>query len=274
MTQTKATPLPYGETYGGAAPQNYERFFVPIIPRPLGQELVELAALKPGERVLDVACGTGIILRLVADRVGPSGSLAGLDLNPAMLAMARSLMASSGAPVRWYESSAESMPLPDASFDVAFCQLGLQFVVDREAALKEVRRVLAPNGRFLFNVPRPSKFFDVLDAAVERHIGPSAAQFVRGVFSMNDPSAIEALVERAGFHDVVVRTEKKGSHGPDAKSLLWQYVYSTPLSAELPKVDASAHAALEQEVVENWKPWMDKDGLTYEQEMILVKARK
>src|SRR5687767_7597925 len=234
MAQSNLTSLPFGDTYGGDAPLNYERFFVPVIPQPLGEELTRLAALEPGERVLDVACGTGIIARLAIERVGPSGSVAGLDLNPGMLALARTLVKPE-APVRWYESSAESIPIPDQSFDVVFCQLGLQFVPDREAALEEMLRVLAPNGRLLFNVPRPSAFFNVLDEAMAHHVGPMAAQFVRAVFSMNDPGSIERIVEDAGFRDVVVRTQSMRIQLPPAKEFLWQYIHATPLTAELAK---------------------------------------
>ena len=76
----------------GANPaENYERFFVPAIGAPVAADLIEIAALRPGERVLDVACGTGVVTRLAAARVGNSGSIVGLDVNPGMLAVARSV---------------------------------------------------------------------------------------------------------------------------------------------------------------------------------------
>jgi len=274
MTHANLSRLPYGEAYGGDAPRNYERFFVPLIPRPLGEDLIRRAALKPGERVLDVACGTGLITRLAAAPVGANGSVAGLDVNAGMLAVARSLAPSNAAPVRWYESSAESMPIPDESFDVVLCQLGLQFVADRRAALKEMHRVLAPGGRLVFNVPRPSAFFDVLDAALERHVGPQAAQFVRAVFSMNDPTAIELMLTAAAFHHVATETWTPKLRLPPAKEFLWQYVHCTPLIAELAKTDQAVHALLEREVVEKWKPWASGDGLSYEQEVIVVTGTK
>ncbi len=91
----------YGKTYGGSAPENYQRYFVPVIGGPFAADLVADAALRAGERVLDVACGTGIVARLAAERVGPSGEVAALDLNPAMLSVARSVPAT-GAAIRWY----------------------------------------------------------------------------------------------------------------------------------------------------------------------------
>lgn len=125
--------------------ENYQRFFVPQIGAPLADDLLEAARLQPGERVLSVACGTGEVARRAAERVGPSGAaVAGLDVHPAMLAVARRETPSG---VRWYEASAEVMSLPDASFDVVLCQMGLQFVRDRHAALREMHRVLVPGGR-------------------------------------------------------------------------------------------------------------------------------
>ena len=115
MTAT-TTDSVYGKAYGGSAPENYQRYFVPVIGGPFAEDLIAEAALRPGERVLDVACGTGVVARLAAERVGPSGTVAALDLNPAMLSVARSVP-STGAAIRWYETSAESIPLPDDAFE-------------------------------------------------------------------------------------------------------------------------------------------------------------
>jgi predicted RNA methylase len=78
------------QSYGGSAPENYERYFVPAIGAPLANDLIGIAALRPGERVLDVACGTGVVARLASQAVGSAGTVAGLDINPGMLAVARS----------------------------------------------------------------------------------------------------------------------------------------------------------------------------------------
>src|SRR5512146_3463808 len=120
MKATTDSQHPYWKTYSGSAPENYERYFVPQIGAPLAADLLEIAALRPGERVLDVACGTGVVARLAAQRVGPTGSVAGLDLNPGMLAVARSV-APSDSSIQWYESSAEAMPLSDETFDAVLC---------------------------------------------------------------------------------------------------------------------------------------------------------
>jgi ubiquinone/menaquinone biosynthesis C-methylase UbiE len=106
-------------------------------------DLAGRAALLPGHRVLDVACGTGAAARVAAARVGGTGRVAALDINPGMLAVARPLPAVAGARLR---GSALALPFSARVFDVVLCQLGLQFIPDRPAALRESRRVLVPAG--------------------------------------------------------------------------------------------------------------------------------
>lgn len=273
MTSTATIHSVYGQTYGGTAPENYQRYFVPAIGGPFAADLIEEAALRPGERVLDVACGTGVVTRLAAERVGPSGTLAALDVNPAMLSAARSIP-SSGAPIQWYETSAEAMPLPDGAFDVVLCQLGLQFVADKEAALREMRRVLVPGGRVLVSVPPPNAFFGVLAEALARHVGDQAAGFVRMVFSLGTPATVERFFRDAGFDDVAVRTYSKPLRLPVARDFLWQYVHSTPLAGMLSNLDGARIAALERDVVHGWQPWSDEAGMRCEQGMNVATARK
>ena len=273
MTTTSTSSSVYGKAYGGSAPENYQRYFVPAIGGPFAEDLTAEAALRPGERILDVACGTGVVARLAAERIGPSGVVAALDLNPAMLSVARSIP-STGAAVHWYETSAESIPLPDSAFDVVLCQLGLQFVADKSAALREMRRVLTPGGRAFVSTPSPNPFFDALDEAVTRHVGSEAGAFVRMVFSLNDPDVIAGLFRDAGFTDVNVRSYTKSLRLPEARDFLWQYVNCTPLTGMLATLDAARIAALERDVVDRWARWSDADGMTYEQEMNVSRARK
>jgi len=274
MTTTSTAHGLYGQSYGGTAPENYARYFVPAIGGPFAADLVEEAALRPGERVLDVACGTGVVARLAAERVGTTGSVAGLDVNPGMLAVARSMAAESAAAISWYETSAEAIPLPADAFDVVFCQLGLQFIADKPAALRELRRVLIPGGRALVTTPPPNPFFDVLDDALSRHIGDEAGAFVRMVFSLNEPAAVEQLFRNAGFRDVTVRTESKWLRLPPANDFLWQYVHCTPLTGLLSHLESSQKAALESDAVRGWRPWSHDGGMAYEQGMIVATARK
>jgi SAM-dependent methyltransferase len=254
------------EAYGGSAPENYERYFVALVGAPLAADLVDAAGLKQGERVLDLACGTGIVARRAAQR---GVAVIGLDPNPGMLAVAR---AAAPGVTAWVQAGAEAMPLPDAAFDVALCQLGLQFFADQPAALREVRRVLAGGGRFLATVPGPvPQLFAVLAAALDRHVGPQAAQFVASVFSLHDGVQLEAFVRAAGFSDVVVHHDVRSLRLPP--EFLWQYVHSTPLAGTLAQTTAETRAALEREVSAGWAPLACEDGFDLQLGLATVSAR-
>ncbi len=123
------------------AAELYERCPARYILGPWAPLLVEAARLAVGERVLDVACGTGVVARAAAERVGRGGRVVGIDLNPGMIAVAQSLPAIDGAPIEWLERSVLDLGLDDASFDVVLCQQGLQFFPDKTVALREMRRV-------------------------------------------------------------------------------------------------------------------------------------
>jgi ubiquinone/menaquinone biosynthesis C-methylase UbiE len=125
---------------GAPAAELFERYVVPAITAKWAQDLLDRAQPREGETVLDIACGTGIVARLAAIRMG-QGLVTGLDLNTAMLAVARSVP-TEGAAITWIEGSALDLPFPADSFDVVFCQLGLQFFPDQRKALREIYRVL------------------------------------------------------------------------------------------------------------------------------------
>jgi ubiquinone/menaquinone biosynthesis C-methylase UbiE len=135
----------------GGAPELYQRYLVPAMTAVWAADLCDRAVLRPGQRALDVACGTGVVARIAAERVGMAGRIAALDISPGMLAVARSLSSADGAAIDWYEGNVLALPFPEEAFDVVLCQLGLQFFTDRSEALREIRRVLSPNGRLALN---------------------------------------------------------------------------------------------------------------------------
>jgi ubiquinone/menaquinone biosynthesis C-methylase UbiE len=272
--RTMAQEQPFGRSYGGNPPANYERFFVPAIGAPMATDLVRLAALRPGERVLDVACGTGVVARLAFQEVGGTGAVVGVDVNPGMLAVARSATPP-GVPIEWHEASADSMPLPDASFDVVLCQMGLQFMPDKHAALREMRRVLADGGRLILNVPGPMpRPFAILEEALERHIGAEAAGFVSQVFSLHDAAEIEDLVRDAGFHDVSVRSDTKPLRLPPPEEFLWQYVHSTPIAGAVAQVDDERRGSVERGVVAEWQELVEDGASVLPVRIAVATARK
>jgi len=258
----------------GSVPENYERYFVPAIGAPLANDLIEIAALRPGERVLDVACGTGIVARLASQHVGAAGTVGGLDINPGMLAAAR-LSTLPEMAIDWYEASTEAIPLADASFDAVLCQMGLQFVSDKQAAMSEMRRVLAPGGRLILNVPGPTpQLFVIMEEALVRLIGAEAAGFVSRVFSLHDTKELQNLFNGAGFRNVAVREDTKSLRLPAPEEFIWQYVHSTPLAGAVSQVNDDLRSSVEREVVAKWQKFVEDRTLMLPLRMLLATAQK
>ena len=263
-TSNTSATVPSFEAYAGTGPENYERYFVPAIGQPLATALVDVASVRPGQRVLDVACGTGIAARVAAERVGRDGVVAGADLNPGMLAVARSTPAG-GTPITWHEAAADALPFPDGTFDLVLCQLGLQFFPDRLGALRDMRRVLAPSGRALVLVPGPApEIFVILEEALASHFTPEVATFVRVVFSLYDPDELRGLMAGASFRRPDARAHTRTLHLPSPEEFLWQYVYSTPLATAAADLDDQARAAVTRDVVASWRPFTRQGKLVLE----------
>ncbi|SDO44593.1 ubiE/COQ5 methyltransferase family protein [Rhodoferax sp. OV413] len=203
------------------APKNpaemYEQYFVPAMFHPWAQILLRHAAPQAGERLLDIACGTGIVAREAAPRVGPQGQVVALDMTPAMLAVARALPAPAGAVIDWQEGNALALPFADGAFERVLCQHGLQFFPDRAAALREMRRVLAPGGRAVLMVLQPLALHPVFEAlmqSVARQLAlPVAA--VATPFVLGDSEALQALCRSAGFTAVQTVAETANMRFPD-----------------------------------------------------------
>lgn len=265
---------PYEAAFAKQAAVNYERYFVPTIGTPVARELIERAALRPGERVLDVACGTGAVTRLAVERVGPEGTVAGLDPNPAMLAVARETV-SSEPPIDWHEASAEEIPLPDESVDVVLCGMGLQFFSDRHTGLAEIRRVLRPGGRFVANLPGPAPPpLEIMAEELARHVGPESASFVQLVFALHDADEIRGLVRDAGFDDVDVQSAAVSLELPPPADFLWQYVESTPLAAAVADLDEEGRAALERDYAARCGDFVEDGALAGSVRMTTVIATR
>ena len=167
------------------AANGYDSLLVPAMFAQWPPLLVDAADLGPGARVLDVACGTGILTREAARRVGASGTVVGLDPGAGMLEVARR-----NAPeIEWREGVAEKLPFDDANFDAVVSQFGFMFFSDKAAAATEMLRVLRPGGRIavavwdaLENIPAYAAEVEL----IERLAGRAAADCVRAPFALGD----------------------------------------------------------------------------------------
>jgi SAM-dependent methyltransferase len=188
----------------GTAPEIYAEHLVPAVFAPWAPVLLDAAAVEIGHTVLDLACGTGVVAAAAAERVGPSGAVTGVDINPGMIAVAARTQG-----VRWAQADAAHLPFPDDGFDRVLCQAGLQFVPDRLGALHEMRRVLRPGGRVALLVWRAlhhSSGFAALADALQAVVGPEAAAVMRAPFVFgDDPRPLVTLLDSAGFSDVDVQ---------------------------------------------------------------------
>lgn len=209
----------------GAAPETfagrYESVLVPVIFRPWAHELIRRAGPRDGEDILDLGCGTGVVTRTVAASGIVPGSMTGVDFSAGMLAEARVRAASEGLDVRWVEADAGALPLPDDSFDVAFCQQAFQFFPDRPAALRELRRVLRPGGRVAICVQTALDENPQLRAqaeTLERHVGPDAGAAVRAICGLPDGAVLRDLFVAAGFCEVSVERLSLSLFHPDGRA--------------------------------------------------------
>ncbi|MCD9147932.1 class I SAM-dependent methyltransferase [Pseudophaeobacter flagellatus] len=197
----------------------YQSVLVPVIFEPWARELMRRADPRPGEHILDLACGTGAVTREVARRAHSLGRLTAVDHSAEMLGVAQSLADEAGLDVEWVEADAAALPFADNRFDLALCQQALQFFPDKPGALRELWRVLRPEGRAVFCVQRELAVNPMLKAqadALETHVGAEAAAAVAAICSLPDGAALKDLFEGAGFRDIKVESVTLDLQHPDA----------------------------------------------------------
>lgn len=223
---------------------------------PVGARLLDALGARPGERVLDVACGTGVLAREAAGRVGAAGRVTGLDVNEGMLAVARAR-----APgVDWRRGPAEAIDEPDGSFDAVVSQFGLMFFEDRVAALREMRRVLRPGGRLVVavwagidDVPG----YAAMTALLDRLFGARIADELRAPFCLGDTGALRALFAAAGMADGEIRTLPGSARFPSVEDWVRTDVKGWTL-AEL--IDDDQYATLQREAPAALRHFVQPDG--------------
>lgn len=233
----------------------YEEVFVPALMQEWAPRVVDAARIQPGQRVLDVACGTGVLTRAVATRVGPSGAAVGLDANDEMLAVARRQ-----APgIEWRQARAEALPFENDSFDALVSQFALMFFADRRA-VEEMARVLRPGGRLAVAVwarledsPGYAAFTDI----VQRRFGDQAADELRASFALGDHERVRALFTDTDLSDVDITTPQGTVRFPSVRSMVMAEVYGWTLGTI---IDEAQVENLVEEMESVLQPFITPEG--------------
>ena len=252
---------------GGNAPEVYERELVPAIFEPWASLLVAKAALREGERVLDVACGTGVVTRLAAEQVGTGATSSASTLTPACSPAPVPRRRPRAPAVEWREGDAGALPFDGTSFDAVFCQLGFQYFPNRQQAAREMYRVLKPDGRLVVLVWRAlahSPGFAALAAALERHVSPAAAAIMRAPFVFGDTTdELRGLLVQAGFRTVRVSADVRMVRFASPAALVRHQVAASPIAPHVAEVDDTARDALIREVTAAMQSYVNDDGLAF-----------
>ncbi len=220
-----------GQVISSAA-EVYDEFFLPAIFGAWAPRVAAAAELQPGQRVVDVACGTGVLAMEAVRATSPGGDVVGVDLNPGMLAVARRK-----APgIQWTEAPAEALPFDSGEFDAAVSQFGLMFFEDKRAAVAEMWRVVPPGGRIVIAVwdsLENTPGYTAIIALLARLFGDEVAALLEAPYSLGDPHALRALLEAAGVPDPDVRAVHGVARFPSIRSWMHSDVRGWTLADKL-----------------------------------------
>ena len=251
--------------------ETYEASFVPSLFAGLAEHLVASAGIAPGQRILDVACGTGIVARTAAGRAGERGRVTGLDLNDAMLTVARRVRPD----LDWRQGDAASLPFPDGSFDVVLCQSGLMFVPDVAGAVREMARVAADGGTVgvqVWSSLHRQTGIRPLAEAVARYAGRDAVDLISTYFRLGDREAFTGYFDAAGLQVTSVRSLPVTLRAPSIDEYVTTEVESTPLVS---RISDDVYRRIREDARIALARFCDDEGwLALPLEVYLVIARK
>ncbi|GHA59000.1 ubiquinone/menaquinone biosynthesis methyltransferase [Amylibacter ulvae] len=245
----------------GSGPEIYENTMVPLWFERWAKALLAQVALQSGERVLDVACGTGVTTRIAKRDVG-DGRFVGLDINAGMIEKARTL--APDMDIEWIESDVVGTAFRSNDFDAIISQHGYHYFPDQPAALAEFHRLLAPSGRIAMSIwDGHSPYTQALCAAVETHISPQIAAKQRS--QRETPSADELIahLRDAGFRDVEVIRQELAIKVPLAREFVPLHLGSMPIAGAFQSLATSQQEALIEDVEQRLAAFVQGDQLVY-----------
>lgn len=251
----------------------YERYIVPGIFARWSEVHLDLVAPQPGERVLGLACGTGIVARTAASMVQPGGEVIGVDFSPAQITMARSIDPS----IEWREGDAGSLSFGDGELDLVVCQHGFQFFPDRVQAVREIHRVLKPGGRVgiaVWSSIDRLPGYAALIHALERRVGPSAAGLMTDISVLSDPGEVRQFLSDGGFPDAEVRTISLDVVFASADEFTRAIAVGSIMRRTQTEFSEETLALLSADVTADMESSIRADGFAFPMEAHLLTARK
>jgi ubiquinone/menaquinone biosynthesis C-methylase UbiE len=235
----------------GSIPENYDRYLGPLFFHDYAAAMAARLEVTRGMRVLETACGTGIVTERLAERLAGQGTLVATDLNGPMLAYAAAKL--SARDVSWKEADATSLPFEDRAFDAVVCQFGLMFFPDKSAGVREALRVLEPGGQLLLSVwdalednPVPL----ITHETVAGFFPNDPPQFYRIPFSLHDVTVVRGLLTSAGFQDVRAEHVEGAGVSPSAADAARGLIEGNPIYQAIMERRPSALAEIEAAVAE------------------------
>jgi len=223
---------------------------------------------------LESACWTGVVTRAAAERAAAGGHVAGIDLNPGMIAVARSLPPVAGAAIEWREASALALPFQDSHFDVVLCQQGLQFFPDKALALREMRRVLRRGGRLALSVWNNAGLYNTaVGKALSSYLSQDVA--VRFCASRRAPSGeeLQRLVTEAGFAAIDLRIERMTIHLPPVEVFTLDHLSATPVATDIAAAAPLVREEIGHSVKDQLHSYVHDKGVSYPEETHVLTAQ-
>lgn len=251
----------------------YERYWHTQL-WPAQERLLAMAAVQPGEAVLDVACGTGLVTFKAADAAGPAGRVVATDISAAMVELLTAEAARRGAlTVTAERRDAEQLGLDDQTFDVALCALGLMYVPEPVTALREMHRVLKPGGRAVAAVWGAraqcgwADIFPIVDARVQSDVCPMFFQLGAG-------EALAAAFTAAGFGDVATERLSTTLHYDSPADAAGAAFDGGPVALAVSRFDEATRAAAQAEYLASIETWRSGDSYDVPGEFVITFGRR
>lgn len=252
----------------------YEKQKVGAIFRPLAEATLKEAPISEDDSVLDIACGTGIVIRCIAEQYSMSSPLVGVDLNEAMIDVAKELTKNEQQVFEWHRSDVTKLPFDDHSFTIAFCQQGLQFFPEKVKALTEIRRVVKPDGHLFVTVwSGISPFFQALADALREHLNNEIAEQSLAPFAFRNEEVIQNFMASAGFTRITSKVITVNRQLAAERSSILREIAANPVGSAVELNGSLVMDRIVKQVEVAIQAYKNDSGFSIPQETHLFQAR-